>query len=482
MQLNRYEVLDEEEIFKIHEASLEILSEVGIAIYSKEVLELLNEAGAIVDFKKSIARIPKNLVEEALVSVPLNVLIWSKDKKSVFTLGDGHSHIVTGFDELYVPSSERNKWRKIAKSDVADFAKIADALKNIDMVGPQGMPQDVVVPEASLLHAVDAVFNNTEKPLYFSPDTRRVTRAVFDIAKTTVEKNDLSLHPILICQLSPTSPLSWVKDEVEALVETAKCKVPCNILPMPYAGVTAPITIAGQLTIHNTEFLSSVVITQLVRKGTPILYGGGWTSFNMREGNALCATPETAILRIAGVQLARFYKVPSHVVGLNSDSLCSDAQNGWEKCLTGLSSLNAGADLIVGPGAYGTYLVSSNEQLVIDNEILGMLYRFLKGINISSETMAIDIIKKVGPRGNFLEEEHTLQYLRSGEHWEAEISNRCMYQTWFKRGYPDIVENAKRKVKEILQTHQPRELDISVQKEIKRIIKTFESQPQRRKS
>lgn len=480
MQLNQCKVLNDEEISKIHEASLKILSEVGIVIYSKEVLELLNNAGATVDFKKSIAKIPENLVEEILASVPSKVLMWNREKKPIFTLGEERSYIVNGFDVVFVPILGQNKWRKIAKSDVVDFAKIADFLKNIDIVAPQGMPQDVL-PEASLIHSAEVLFNNSEKPFWFAPDTREVAKAIFDIARVVVGEDDLSLHPMMIYQVSPTSPLSWVKGAVEVLVETAKSKIPCNILPCPYAGVTTPLTLAGELTIGNTEFLSGAVISQLVRKGAPIIYGGGWNHFNMREGNSLFATPETAILRVAGIQLAKFYGVLSDSIGFDADSLCLDAQSAWETCLTGLSPLSAGADIVMDLGVYGTALISSNEKLVIDNEILEVLYRFIKGIQVSSETIAVDVIKKVGPKGNFLEEEHTLQHLRSGEYWEAEISNRCIYQTWLKRGSPDIVENARKKVREILRVHQPEELDMSVQKEIKRIIKTFESQIQKKK-
>lgn len=480
MQLNQFKVLDEQEIFKIHQASLQILSEVGMVIYSKEVLELLNDAGAIVNFKKNIAKIPESLVKETLASVPPKILMWNRSKKPVFTLGEKRTYIANGFDVVFVPTSQQNKWRKITKSDVAAFAKIADFLKNIDIVAPQGMPQDVM-PEAALIHSVDVAFNNTEKPLMFAPDTLNSTRAAFDMTRMVVGESDLSLHPMIICQVSPTSPLSWVKGAVEVLVETAKCKIPCNILPGGYAGVTAPLTLAGELTIGNAEFLSGVVISQLVRKGTPVIYGVGCIDFNMREGDALYATPETAILKIAGIQLAKFYRILSSTMGFDADSLCLDAQSAWETCLTGLSPLNAGADLVIDLGAYGTSLISSNEKLVIDNEILEMLYRFLKGIEVSPETIAVDVIKKVGPKGNFLEEEHTLQHLRSDEHWEAEISNRCIYQTWLKRGSPDIVENARKKVREILRVHQSEELDMSVQKEIKRIIKTFESQIQKKK-
>jgi len=480
MRLTQLTVLNEEEISSIHHASLKILSEVGIVVYSTNVLELLHHAGANVDFKEKTATIPASLVEKTLASVPAKIPLWNRNKQLAFTLGEERSYLANGFDVVSVPTSQYNTWRRITKSDLVDFARIADFLTNIDIVAPQGLPYDVA-PEAALLHSIDAAFNNTEKPLMFAPDTLNSAKVVFDINRIVLGENDLSLHPMIVCQVSPTSPLSWTKNAVEILIETATHKIPCNILPGTYAGVTGPFTLAGELSIANAEFLSGVVISQLVRKGAPIIYGIGSIDFNMREGNALYATPETAILKIAGIQLAKSYRILSNTMGFDTDSLCLDAQSAWETCLTGMSSLGAGADIIMDLGAYGTSLISSNEKLVIDNEILEMLYRFLQGIEVSPETIAMDVIKKVGPRGNFLQEEHTLHHLRSGEHWEAEISNRCLYQTWLKRGSPDVVENARKKVKEILRVHQPKRLEVPVQQEIKRLIQTFESHVQRKK-
>ncbi len=286
MRLTQLTVLNEKEISSIHHASLKILSEVRIVVYSTNVLELLHHAGANVDFKEKTATIPASLVEKTLAAVPAKITLWNRNKQLAFTLGEERSYIA------------------------------------------------------------------------------------------------------------------------------------------------------------NTEFLSGVVISQLVRKAAPIIYGIGSIDFNMREGNALYATPETAILKIVGIQLAKSYRILSNTMGFDTDSLYLDTQSTWETCLTGMNSLGAEADIIMDLGTYGTSLISSNEKLVIDNEILEMLYRFLQGVEISPETIAMDVIKKVGPRGNFLQEEHTLHYLRSGEHWEAEISNRCLYQIWLKRGSPDVVENA----------------------------------------
>ena len=476
MRLRKCAVLTEDEILQIHEASLKILAQVGIAIFSLEVLKLLDDAGAQVNYTNNLVKISKNMIEEALVSIPRKITLYNtRSKQLAFTLGDGITYAVAGHDAPYWYEPETGKRRKIVKKDVEDFTRIADALENVDAIGAAGMPQDVL-PKGSLIHGVGAVYKNTEKPLYFSPDELEVTKTIFDISRVVGGNNDLSKAPILICQLSPTAPLSWVKGAVESLVETARCGVPCSILPEPITGVSAPMTLAGHLVMHNVEVLSGILITQIVRKRSPVIYAGGWTTFEMRESTALSASPEACLLRLAGPQIAQFYKIPCHSIGFDSESLSIDAQYGWEKAITGFTPLLAGVDLMVDLGVSESFLSASNEQLIIDHEILGSFKRLIKGIEVNPETIASDLIKKVGPRGNFLQEEHTLTYLKQSRYyWQPEISNRCSRYIWNSRGNPDMIKKAKERAEEILRSHQPKKLDEDKQKEIRCIIEEFDS-------
>jgi len=476
MQLRRLKILSDSEVSQIHEASRRILSETGMVVGSKKVLELLAQAGARVDFQKKLVKIPPQLVEETLISLPSQITLYNtRSKQPVLTLDGTNSYMVTGSGAVFFLDFETGERRLITKADVAQFTRIANALENIDMVGSIGMPQDVPRKAAEVYEA-KTIFNNTEKPLVFPHEAPEVTRAVFDIVRVVGGEEDLSKHPILICELSPTSPLSWTSGAVDALIETAKCGVPCIILPQPYSGVTAPLSLAGLLTVCNAEFLSSVVISQLVKKGTPIVYGQAWATFDMRAANVLMASPESSLLTIAGKQLAKFYKIPVFSCGFESDAPCLDIQVGWEKATSGFAALYSGVDLIPDFGFTNTCLTASNEQLVIDDEILGILRRIERGIEVSPETIAVDVINKVGPQGNYLMEGHTLKYLRTGEHWEPIVSNHLNYETWIKQGAPDARENAKKRAKEILRTHIPKPLDENKQKEIELILKKFESE------
>jgi len=473
MRLSTLHVLSDDELQSIHQASLELLSGTGMVVHSRKVLELLSDHGARVDPQASRVRIPPEMVEKALSTVPPKIDLYNREKELSLTLGDGTPKAASGHNAIFVLDMETGERRSATKEDVADFARLSDALSNISVVGVQAMPQDVR-PQATLLHAVEAVFNNCEKHLYFSPESAEVTTAIFDMARVVCDGEDLSSHPILTCQLSSTSPFTWEGGAVEAVIETAKAGVPCCFLPLPFSGVTSPITLAGTLTVHNAELLSGVVISQLVRPGTPVIYGSAWTTFDMQKANVLIGSPEAGLMRIAGTQLARFYHMPSHTISPDSDSHCHDEQNAWERLFTSMCALSSGIDLIVNAGMFATGLTVSFEQLVMDDEILGLLFRLLKGIEITEETIAADLIDRVGPGSNFLTEDHTLKYLRTAEHWQSSISNRCSYERWRQMGGPDVVQKAREKAREILKTHQPQTLSDEVRKGIGEIIRAFE--------
>lgn len=474
MRLSYLKVLSEKELSKIHQASLRVLSETGVVIHSEKVLRLLKDHGVKVDIGKEQAWIPENFTLEALSSVPSKIKLYNQDKDHYFTLGEQNNCLVgSGFDAVYVLDYETRERRKATKEDVGKFARLSNALDNIDVVAVPAIPQDVE-PESAHLHAVEAIFNETDKHLILAPDSVETTATVLKMASAIIENEDLSHYPILTFEVSSLSPLSWEKESAESLTVIAEAGVPCLLLPQPYAGVTAPITLAGQLTINNVETLSGIVITQLVRKESPVIYGSAWTTFDMRKANVTLGSPETILLRVAGVQMAKFYNIPSHTTALDSDSHSLDEQNAWEKALTLFSAMAAGVDMVVNAGMFATGLTIGFEQLVIDNEITGIARRLIEGIDASEETIASEVIKRVGPKGQFLEDPHTLKHLRDKEHWKPTISNREIYENWLLKGKPSVAEKAREKAKEIMSSHSPKELKKEIKKRLSEIIGNFE--------
>jgi trimethylamine---corrinoid protein Co-methyltransferase len=474
MHLTNIKVLSDSEMELVHEASVNLLFDTGIKVMSEDVLAILETTGALVDYPTQIVRFPPQMTRQYTSGLREKIQLYNRSQESYLTLGDGRVHCASGHNAIYTQKFESDLIQDATKQDVREFAFVTDALENLEVAGVVVMPCDVS-PQASLVHAIDAMFNNTTKHVFFSPGTAKETAAILDIARAVTGKEDLSERPVLTCQLSPTSPLTWETGAVEALVYIAKSGIPLTFLPGPMGGATCPYTLAGHFTQYNAEMLSGIIISQVINRRTPVIYGGGWSIFDMRESIAKIATPESVLLRIAGVQMAHFYRIPCHSMGLDSDSHCYDEQQGMEKLFTALGDFEAGADLFVNGGMYSSGVTASLEQLVIDDEISGILYRFMQGIDFTPEKMALDSIREVGPGGNFLSHDHTLKYLRTGEHRLKELSLRYSLRKWKEQGKPDLITRARERVRRILSTHKVEPLAGPIQQSITEIINEFES-------
>lgn len=474
MRFSDFKVLSDHEINQIHEASIKILENTGVLIYSSKVLNLLYEKGAEVDYDKRLAKLPRKLVESCLKTLPKTFDLYDRNGNKALTIGDAVPKCASGHNAIFIIDAETNERKNSTVNDVENFALISDKMEDIDIVGVPVMPQDVT-PQASLIYAVKTLYENTTKPIFFSTESSAVNAAIIKIMKAVAGKDDISGCPTAISQLSSTSPLLWEEGAVDALVDVSKEGIPLNLLPEPMTGVSAPYTVAGLLTVHNTEVLSGIVISQLVRPGAPVIYGSSWTTYDMKYTTAIIGSPETSMLRVAGCQMARFYNMPSHTTAPNSDSNAHDEQNAWEKTISNMCAICAGNDVVMNSGMFATGLTISLEQLVLDDEINGIIRRLYKGIDVSADTIATEVIDSVGPRGNFFMEDHTFNFLRSGEFRDVKVSNTKTYDRWLSDGAPDVAKSAGKRVKEIINAGNTNKLDSKKVEEMEQIIKEFEN-------
>jgi trimethylamine--corrinoid protein Co-methyltransferase len=255
-----------------------------------------------------------------------------------------------------------------------------------------------------------------------------------------------------ITQLSPTSPLYWEAGVLEAIMDTVQTAVPLAILPEPNAGLTAPYTLAGLLSVNNAECISGLAMIQMFKPGTRVLYANSWTVTDMRDATALVGSTETSICRIAGAQLARFYRVPCHTTAPNSDNHAHDEQNSWEKTFSMFCSVGAGNDLIVNCGMFATGMTCSHEQLIMDEEISAISKRIAAGVNVTPETLATDLIRQIGPRGDYMLVEHTINRLRGDEFLPPRVSVRTSRASWEAAGRKDTYQIAREQVRELSKT------------------------------
>jgi len=443
MKLSKLEVLSPEEIKQIHAATVDILANCGVKILNKHMLDFLDSKGLVVDSERQIVRFSQTCIEDALSKVPKQFDVFNREGEFAFTLGNGTPRVAAGHNAVFWVDPVTGETRPSKISDVEMFARICDRLEQIDVLGIPVMPQDVSDPRATLIYAVKACIENSTKPIYFSTDKPDVNRACIELLRAAF-KGNLESQVYGMSQLSPTSPLFWEESVCEALEDTVRMGVPLAILPEPNAGVSAPYTLAGLLTVNNAECLSGLVISQLIQPGAKVLYANSWTTTDMRTGAALVGSIETTICRIAGAQLGRFYQIPCHTTAPNSDNHAHDEQNAWEKTFSQFCSIAAGNDLIVNCGMFATGMTCSNEQLIMDDEITAMSRRLVRGIDVNADTIAADLIKQIGPQGEgYLTADHTFRYLRSAEHYVPRLAVRGPYASWKAAGARDTYELAK---------------------------------------
>jgi trimethylamine--corrinoid protein Co-methyltransferase len=220
-----------------------------------------------------------------------------------------------------------------------------------------------------------------------------------------------------------------------------------------------------------------MVVAQIARPGTPVIYGSSWTTYDMKYISAIIASPETSILRIAGTQMAKFYGMPSHTTAPNSDSNFHDEQNAWEKSISNMCAICSGNDIVMNSGMFATGLTISHEQLVLDDEMNGIIRRIYRGIDVSRNSIDMDSIKSVGHRGDYIIEDLTLENLRSNEFRPAKVSNLKAYDTWMNDGGQSVVQNAGKKVREYLSRGVRNPLEAQKSAALEDIIRKFIENP-----
>ena len=451
MKLSTMTVLSDAEVRQIHEATMDILENCGVKIGGARMLSFLEDKGLPVDRDAGVVRFSRSCIEDALNSVPRQFEVYDREGDFAFVLGDGDTKVAAGHNAVFWVDSDTGQTRPSTVADVELFSRICEELDCIDMIGIPVMPQDVPDPRMTLPYGARAVIENSRKPIFFSTDNAGINRAIIDMVEAAFA-GDFKTQIYGISQLSPTSPLFWEEGVLDAIIDTAQTAVPLAILPEPNAGVSCPFTLAGLLTMNNAECLSGIAMIQLLRPGATVMYANSWTTTDMRTGAALVGSTETSICRIAGAQLARFYGVPSHTTAPNSDNHAHDEQSSWERTYSTFCAAASGNDLIVNCGMFATGLTCSHEQLIMDDEIAAMAKRIVRGIKVDDETIALDVIKQIGPRGTYLTADHTLKWLRSDEYLVPCLSVRGPRATWEMAGGKDTYALAKDKVREYEQS------------------------------
>lgn len=462
-------VLSGDSIRKLHEASLEILNSVGVHLPHEQALDLFRDAGAQVDGEKQHVRIPEPVVSRALEACGKQFTIYGRDRSRTAEFGVGKRNYNTTAGEAYWVDDDSGDRRYAALADVVTAARFSDALPRINIVGAMSDPKELP-PEYRCVFVAAELLKNTTKPITFWFHDRASARFVlhlFEIVAGSAE--EAKAYPFAFPFLEPISPLRFPHDAVDLLFETCKVPLPVPIGPMAQTGSTAPGTLAGTLAQENAEILAGLCLVQLIRPGTPVCYGGIPHAFDMRTTQLIFAGPEQALMAVAMTQIGKFYDLPVYInVGL-TDSKLADAQAGLEAGITLAWGAMAGADIFGHLGICGVDQGTSLSILAMQHEIIGYVERLLQGIAIDDEKLGIDVIRNVGPGGNFLAETHTVENFRR-ELWFPELLDRDYFETWAYGGCKTMRRRCYELKDTILREHQPEPLPDDILRDVDRLL------------
>ena len=462
--------LSDEGLQKIHEQSLEILETIGMNINHRRSLQVLAEAGARVEKDSTRVRFPPQVVEESLKHMPSRVVYGARTTEHdlVAEIGGAfHTRPMTG-GEGYT-DLETNEWRKVLTRDLVEWTTLADGLENIDYVASI-YPDDMNLKTRDV-HILRLMLEHSVKHVEVQPYTGVGVAYMVEMIKAVQGgSEEVKKRPLLSVLTSALAPLQFLPYSLDILFTVGPLHIPIELNTMPIAGATAPMTIAGALLQANAEMLAGITIAQSAFPGMPLLYAPRNLMMDAWTGLALQGRVEVAMVSSAMVQIAtELYKMPSNLFGGVSDSMVTDTQSAMERTLNILLPALSGASVIAGLGHIEHCYTYDPVQLVLDDDLVGMVRRVLRGIEVTDETLGLDAIMRVGPGGNYLIDDHTLKYFKT-EYFVPKSVNRWVRNVWKSKGSRDANELARERARKILAEHEVEPLDPKLLAELDRIV------------
>jgi len=464
-------VLSTDELEAIQSATLHVLEHVGVSFPSERALRLFAEHGAQVDVDGQIVRLPPDLVTEAMSHAPRSYVLSGRAEGTDLLLDGTNSYFGTDGCGTLTVDFETGEQRYSCKEDVAKMARVSDHLSSIAFYWPMVSAQDY--GRLAPLHELDASFNSTVK--HVQTETVMGKRpAQYAVRMAEVIAGDgermYARPPLSVC-VCTIAPLGQDKHGIEAAMVYAEAGIPVGFMSMPTIGSTAPATMGGALVVGNAEIVSAMVLMQLVAPGAPVFYSLCASVLDPRTADYIVGIPEKYLCNTAGVQLAHDWGVPTLAGAFAMD--CPEPntwQLGRDSVYTALMVAQAGADMAEGLGMIKASTLLVPEQIIFDDEIYHSHRILAEGVDTGADSLAVDVIARVGPRGHFLAQKHTRQRVR--EIWIPELTHPRPSKSG--EPLPDVRKRARAKLDRILAEHQPEPLEEAAQAELRVILDAAE--------
>lgn len=458
--------LSHEMLEQIIEEGYALLENPGVLIHNQEALQLLADAGARVNFETQVAELPQEIVKQAVASAPTSFNLYDLGGNPVVHYGGDQVHFDPGSSGVSILDSRTGQPRDPVTADFVRFVKLVETISAYDAQSTAFVCRDVP-PAMGDLYRLYLALRYMHKPIITGAFGKETWWLMWEMLVAVAGSEDaLAERPIAVFDVCPTPPLQWSDLTVQNMIDCARKKVPAELVSMPLAGTTSPVTLAAAVVEHTAECLSGVAIHQLANPGAPIVWGGAPAAFDMRTGTTPMGDVNTWLIDCAYVEVGKALGLPTHTYMGSSDAKILDMQAGLESAGGTLLAALAGANMVSGGGMIDFLRCQSFEKLVIDAEIIEMAKRVISGIESRDEPIALDLMRESAHKASFLSSKHTHKWFRKELYIPTTLLDRGSLDAWHKAGSTSIIARAKSQVEERLKSYQPSPLAPEIHAEL----------------
>jgi len=463
------ELLSQALVEKVIDEALTVLERTGVFVENAAARTLFREAGEAVDESNFRVRISRERVLDSVGSAPEVIKLYDRSGDKEYVVGGDEVHFDPGSAAVKILDHAAQRERKAETSDLVRISRLTESCEHLHFQSTALVSSDIpeIIADSyrlfiSLQFSSKPVVTGTFRVEGFGP--------MFEmLAAVRGGSENLRRKPLAIFDACPSPPLKWSNLTAQSLIDCARAGIPSELISMGLTGATSPVTIAGTLVQHVAENLSGLVIGQLARKGSPVIFGGSPASFDMRKGTTPMGAIETMMIDMAYAQIGKHLGLPTHAYMGLSDAKLNDAQAGIETGLGAALAALAGINVVSGAGMLDFESCQSLEKLLIDDEICGMAYRLIAGISQREDPLALHLLEGLGPESQFLTSPHTRTWYKA-EHTFPGLADRDTYDAWLAQGGKPMAERAHAKAEKILRETPPNVVDESVRRELERIM------------
>jgi trimethylamine--corrinoid protein Co-methyltransferase len=464
------QLLDKGTVEEVLEEAKRVLSALGFYLENREALEILREAGASLDEAGGRVFLPPEMVDVAVAAAPSTIRLYDSAGDPAVELGGENVCFDPGSAALNILDPVTGEIRPARTPDFVAFSKVVEQLEHIKAQStavicsdvPQGMA-DRYRLYLALLYCSKPVITGTFTKQSF-PIMKEMLAAVRGGAEALRQK------PLAVFDACPSPPLKWSDLTCQSLIDAARSGIPSELVSMPLTGANAPITLLGAIVQHTAETLTGVVISQCIRSGAPVIWGGSPSAFDMRRGTTPMGSIDTMMIDLGCAEVGKHMGLPTHAYMGLSDAKLLDAQSGLESGMGTLLAGIKGINMISGAGMLNFESTQSVQKLVIDNEICGMTYRFLEGVARRDRPIAFDLLETLISEGQLLDSEHTLKWFKGEHYLPSAVIDRSNAEDWLTDGKKNIGDRAAERANALVASYPGSPLEPDVQKELARII------------